>query len=481
MCAQEYLKKYDLLCSEASIQSLRAQLWSQRVERPQEFDQISSSLVNRYDIRPTVTQTLQNIEALLIDINAIQRKYQPRQPPQLEGLDLDVKNSQSPKVVRTLSFARTASLRLRERTAKPCNLIGLAKWSFFAGKSFELKLGQVKALIDGLEDILRAAGGLTDLNHNQQPLTDNQLVAEDDHPPPYSSITPRQVEAPATPEAHTCTPRPSRTTRLSDNSIFDMLEHHAAMKHYLRAYPFDATHVSSRCRAYDLLLHLNTVQLKELRCDVYDELLRRQELEETASECLPNVVTYHAKRNDARRKLSTINSARFGQLLFDIVIELERRFPHLKDSSPRVTYMVPLPEVVDSSVVAQNGQPFCSENVLLRNVALTPPPLLQHRAAHRSTSPLPVYREIPTERIRIHKDDSTSNVLPIALKKYNIQAPWQQYALHIVYDDTERRVGMQEKPFAIFKELEREGKKPSFKLRKLPQILSQGGPVVDVI
>lgn len=52
------------------------------------------------------------------------------------------------------------------------------------------------------------------------------------------------------------------------------------------------------------------------------------------------------------------------------------------------------------------------------------------------------------------------------MRKYNIQADWRQYALYIVYGDQERAVGMEEKPLALFKDLDREGRKPMFMLRK---------------
>jgi protein STE50 len=68
---------------------------------------------------------------------------------------------------------------------------------------------------------------------------------------------------------------------------------------------------------------------------------------------------------------------------------------------------------------------------------------------------------------RVGLDDPCYKVLPAALRKYNIHADWRQYALYIVYGDQERAVGMEEKPLALFKELDREGKKPMFMLRKV--------------
>jgi protein STE50 len=68
---------------------------------------------------------------------------------------------------------------------------------------------------------------------------------------------------------------------------------------------------------------------------------------------------------------------------------------------------------------------------------------------------------------RVGLEDPCHRVLPAALRKYNIQADWRQYALYIVYGDQERCVGLDEKPLALFKDLDKDGKKPMFMLRKL--------------
>jgi hypothetical protein len=67
---------------------------------------------------------------------------------------------------------------------------------------------------------------------------------------------------------------------------------------------------------------------------------------------------------------------------------------------------------------------------------------------------------------RVSIDDPCYKVLPVALKKYNISADWRQYALYIVYGDQERCLGLNEKPLILFKQLDREGRKPMFMLRK---------------
>lgn len=67
---------------------------------------------------------------------------------------------------------------------------------------------------------------------------------------------------------------------------------------------------------------------------------------------------------------------------------------------------------------------------------------------------------------RVSMEDPCHKVLPAALKKYNIHADWRQYALYIVYGDQERCLGLEEKPLILFKQLDKEGLKPMFMLRK---------------
>jgi hypothetical protein len=69
-------------------------------------------------------------------------------------------------------------------------------------------------------------------------------------------------------------------------------------------------------------------------------------------------------------------------------------------------------------------------------------------------------------RTRGNTRDPCYKVLPGALKKYNINADWRQYALYIVFGDQERCLGLEEKPLILFKQLDREGRKPMFMLRR---------------
>lgn len=77
---------------------------------------------------------------------------------------------------------------------------------------------------------------------------------------------------------------------------------------------------------------------------------------------------------------------------------------------------------------------------------------------------------------RVSMEDPCHKVLPAALKKYQINAPWDQYALYIVYGDQERCLGLEEKPLILFKQLDKEGKKPMFMLRKTTNAPADGEP-----
>ncbi|RMZ80829.1 hypothetical protein DV737_g2810, partial [Chaetothyriales sp. CBS 132003] len=89
-------------------------------------------------------------------------------------------------------------------------------------------------------------------------------------------------------------------------------------------------------KARDKLLRLSPVQFHELSTDVFDELQRRQ-----ASAPLPGRPPrrdvppflqprpdFHEKRNQARQKLSSLQTSRFRDLSTDVFCEIERRFPH---------------------------------------------------------------------------------------------------------------------------------------------------------
>ncbi|KAI4122350.1 MAG: hypothetical protein LQ338_005865 [Usnochroma carphineum] len=90
-----------------------------------------------------------------------------------------------------------------------------------------------------------------------------------------------------------------------------------------------------------------------------------------------------------------------------------------------------------------------------------PGPLSSSSTTQRETPSVEIFKSF-----RVSMEDPCHKVLPAALKKYNINADWRQYALYIVFGDQERCLGMEEKPLILFKQLDREGRKPMFMLRR---------------
>lgn len=89
----------------------------------------------------------------------------------------------------------------------------------------------------------------------------------------------------------------------------------------------------------------------------------------------------------------------------------------------------------------------------------------QTQGQPRNTRRVEVFESFP-----FSMEDTTHRVLQTALKKYRINADWRQYALYILYRDQEREqeryLGPDEKPLVLFKQLDREGRKPMFMLRR---------------
>jgi Ras association (RalGDS/AF-6) domain len=108
-----------------------------------------------------------------------------------------------------------------------------------------------------------------------------------------------------------------------------------------------------------------------------------------------------------------------------------------------------IPSVIDTEILKK---PTSSTSVL------PPPP------------PIEIFKSF-----RVGLEDPCYKVLPAAMRKYNIAADPRLYNLYVIYGDIERRINPEEKPLAIFRDLEREGKKPMFMLRKLKQMEGEEG------
>lgn len=113
----------------------------------------------------------------------------------------------------------------------------------------------------------------------------------------------------------------------------ELRQHYAVLRAYLRGGSAQPPRTN---KARDKLLRLSPVQFHELSTDVFDELQRRQ-----AAQPLPGKPPrqdkvppflqprpdFHEKRNQARQKLSSLQTSRFRDLSTDVFCELERRFP----------------------------------------------------------------------------------------------------------------------------------------------------------
>ncbi|RKF59052.1 SpaA/cell polarity protein [Erysiphe neolycopersici] len=139
--------------------------------------------------------------------------------------------------------------------------------------------------------------------------------------------------------------RPSEAIRtfIQSESVMDrnqekyesiLYEHYLALKRYTSTTLKNDSGNPKPNRARDKLLRLSSVQFQELSTDIFDELVRRQQVERRLGingtpppPFLPPREKFHPKRNQARQKLSTLPPPRFRDLATDVFLELERRFP----------------------------------------------------------------------------------------------------------------------------------------------------------
>jgi hypothetical protein len=128
-------------------------------------------------------------------------------------------------------------------------------------------------------------------------------------------------------------------------------------------------------------------------------------------------------------------------------------YPHVEESLPHFSYN-------------SNASTLISD----RDRSNPTPTPTSFRRAQQEDPPGSAGREPHSVEIfksfHVSLKDPCHKVLPAALKKYNINADWRQYALYIVYGDQERCLGLDERPLILFKQLDREGRKPMFMLRR---------------
>ena len=76
---------------------------------------------------------------------------------------------------------------------KQKSFLALAKWAVCDAKRFDEKVKRLKNLIDGLEDISKAAG-ITRFQPSPQNPTDQAATPPHENPPPYSIEPPQQAQ-----------------------------------------------------------------------------------------------------------------------------------------------------------------------------------------------------------------------------------------------------------------------------------------------
>lgn len=113
----------------------------------------------------------------------------------------------------------------------------------------------------------------------------------------------------------------------------ELHQHYTVLRAYLRG---GSQQPPRPNKARDKLLRLSPIQFHELSTDVFDELQRRQALaplpgrpprRDNVPPFLQPRPDFHEKRNQARQKLSSLQTPRFRDLSTDVFCELERRFP----------------------------------------------------------------------------------------------------------------------------------------------------------
>jgi hypothetical protein len=274
-------------------------------------------MIGRRDVESILTEGFNGIAFFLNEIEALRRKYEarPRLAPEYPQKDDN-------KLLEPLNTGITSFVSLRQRVCdnqKQKSFLVLAKWAICDAKIFAEKVQRLRCLIDDVENILEATG------ITRSPSSPPISTSPADRPPPprYSTL---QIQA--FQERNDTVQLPARQPLahwIDDRSIF---QHYAKLKMFLALSIDEDTprldNTQTRC--------LSDIQLNELRVDAYDEVMRRRNTR-VIPLSPPNPSynpTYSLVRNQIRSRLSTLSDRGFRDLTFDLVFELERRYPLLK-------------------------------------------------------------------------------------------------------------------------------------------------------
>ncbi|KAI0463469.1 hypothetical protein LJB42_002464 [Komagataella kurtzmanii] len=109
----------------------------------------------------------------------------------------------------------------------------------------------------------------------------------------------------------------------------DLVKYHSELKEFLKKNSPKSRASSHVTQGKEKLLRYSRGQFCELCTDVYDEMKRRNDRTNQEPDHLLPKMTFHPKRNQARKILSSLTFARFTDLVMDTVSEIERRELHL--------------------------------------------------------------------------------------------------------------------------------------------------------
>ncbi|KAI8848661.1 hypothetical protein BC829DRAFT_443611 [Chytridium lagenaria] len=143
-----------------------------------------------------------------------------------------------------------------------------------------------------------------------------------------------------------------------------------ALRQYLDSYINSPRQLASskstqRISARERLSGLSKQQLLDLVTDVYDEIDRRIHNSNEVP-FLPIRPDLHQKRNQARQKLATMGTAPFKDFASDIMVQIERRFPHFVEAYD-AKFGGP------QAVPANNGYSDNDHQSLMNNQPIEPP------------------------------------------------------------------------------------------------------------
>ncbi|KAG9238257.1 prion-inhibition and propagation-domain-containing protein [Amylocarpus encephaloides] len=445
---QEFGAEYEMVCTELRVQWLRIRLWGESVGiNIDDPDLTRAHVFTRPEIQLTVTQAVGSITHLLSDVESLRHKYDVKPDWQALSAGMDTDNKSQGSISRRLSSLPTSitplamSRRRMNDNQKQASFLKLAKWAMSDAKKFEEKVAQLKRIIDSLESVSRFAE-----RSRQEPPEYSQAIRE--RPPRYSDgpteepLSAHGLPTTAPQDAFSLPFLPAQSPLSPprwSHPPWQFSVHYTAFTTYMTGIAH-TTRVNTRAK--DMLASLSSVQFSELRTDVYDDLLRRQEYEgvhghvfhdlldrgqeqshsDVFISCLPDRDAYHPKRNLARRRLSSLAPAGFKDLVRDVLAEMDRRVS------------LPISPLTTASPSSSTSTPLPGQSHLTCARTPSSPTMTSFHVSPRST---------------------TQDVLPLAMEKYSMPGPPSQYCLTINCGGVERFLQDDENPLAIFRGFER--------------------------